>query len=520
MAAIRVLYAEDNPVDADLTSERLRSSGPTFELVVVASGRACLDAVANGAFDVLLLDNHLPDMDGVDVLAALAELRRALPVVIVTGVGDDAVVVQALRAGASDYVPKAGDYLERLPVVLQRVVDEWRERLRIGAPVVRGEHRILYVEPNAPDVQLTLEHSRRAAPHLHWTVRPTPAEARELLKAGERFDLIVTDLRTPGMSALEFIHEVKLLGLAVPVVVVTGRGDEATAVAALHLGALDYIVKRHGYFPNLTYAIDNAIQRHALSQVSVRQHEELVRARERAESADRLKSQFLAAMSHELRTPLNSIIGFSDILRSGSVGPVTPEQRTQLEFVYAAGLHLRSLASDLLDLSRIEAGQLLLASEPFDLAQVIDEAILGQRPFADPRGLRLVAAPETRPLPLIGDRTRVLQVLINLVGNAVKFTERGEVCVAARRDGGRVTLTVRDTGIGIAVEQQGLLFEPFRRIPGSARPGDEGVGLGLYLVRKLLAHMGGEITVASELGNGSVFTVSFPSELAAGDAGI
>ena len=241
---------------------------------------------------------------------------------------------------------------------------------------------------------------------------------------------------------------------------------------------------------------------------------ELSAANDRLQELDRLKSQFVASMSHELRTPLNSIIGFTSLLRQGLSGPVNAEQQKQLEIVQASAKHLLTLINDLLDVSRIEAGRADLEREVFDFAAVLDEVLRILKPMADRKGLEVIAEVSAEAIPMRGDRKRTLQVLLNLANNAVKFTEKGRVRIQAAILGDRLRVAVADTGIGIKSEHIGMLFEAFRQVDGSARRVYEGTGLGLYLCRKLLGLMGGEIQVESEYGAGSCFTFTMPLELA------
>ena len=242
---------------------------------------------------------------------------------------------------------------------------------------------------------------------------------------------------------------------------------------------------------------------------------ELVRANERLQELDRLKSQFLATMSHELRTPLNSIIGFTGMLRRGYAGPVNPEQEKQLGLVSGSARHLLSLINDLLDLSRIEAGKMEIEREAFDFRGVVVEVVENLSPAALQKGLRLVTQLPERGLGMSGDRRRCYQVLLNLANNALKFTRQGEVRIRAWSEDGTVRVCVADTGIGIKPEQMRRLFEAFGQLDDSARRLYEGTGLGLYLCRRLLSLMGGEISAESEFGQGSRFCFSLPRRPAA-----
>jgi len=237
---------------------------------------------------------------------------------------------------------------------------------------------------------------------------------------------------------------------------------------------------------------------------------ELGAAYEQLKQLDRLKSEFLATMSHELRTPLNSIIGFSSILRQGMAGPLNEEQTKQIDMVRGSAKHLLSLINDLLDLSRIESGRMAFTWTSFDLPTLLREVEAVLAPMVVQRGLTLTLRPAGGVLEIESDRQRLYQVLLNLGGNAVKFTEKGMITLEWESCGNEVSIHVIDTGIGIRPENMGLLFEAFRQVDGSARRVYEGTGLGLYLCRKLADLLGGTIGVSSTYGKGSCFTVKLP----------
>ena len=239
---------------------------------------------------------------------------------------------------------------------------------------------------------------------------------------------------------------------------------------------------------------------------------ELAEAKDRAESADRIKSAFLATMSHELRTPLNSIIGFTGILLQGIVGPLNDEQKKQLNMVRDSSLHLLNLINDVLDISKIEAGQLEIASEPFDLPEVIGKVIETVLPQVEKKGLSISADVAPEVTVVTSDRRRVEQILLNLLSNAIKFTDEGGISVACSSDDDRVTIRVTDTGIGIKEEDMDRLFTPFRQIDTGLTRKYEGTGLGLSICKRLATMLGGSMSVKSTLGRGSTFSFAFRAE--------
>jgi len=244
---------------------------------------------------------------------------------------------------------------------------------------------------------------------------------------------------------------------------------------------------------------------------------ELREAKHAAEAADRIKSAFLATMSHELRTPLNSIIGFTGLVLQELPGPLNEEQKKQLTMVRDSSRHLLALINDVLDISKIEAGELALNSEPFDLRTSITRVLGIVSPLAEKKGLALLSQGIDAAGAMVGDARRVEQILLNLLSNAIKFTDAGSITVqveAARQpgDGSHPAARIRiaDTGMGIKPEDMVQLFQPFRQIDSALSRQHEGTGLGLAICRRLADLMGGQIEAESRWGEGSVFTLTLP----------
>ena len=240
---------------------------------------------------------------------------------------------------------------------------------------------------------------------------------------------------------------------------------------------------------------------------------DLKKAADKAEEADRIKSAFLAAMSHELRTPLNSIIGFTGIILQELIGPLNEEQSKQLNMVKNSSRHLLNLINDVLDISKIEAGQLEVHKERFEFPQSIEKVMQSVKPLADAKNLDVILSIAPEISEIVSDQRRVEQILINLLNNAIKFTDKGQIKTECSIHENRLITTVTDTGIGIKEEDLAKLFKEFQQIDTGLNRRHEGTGLGLSISKKLVELLGGRIWVESELGRGSAFSFSLPLEI-------
>lgn len=239
---------------------------------------------------------------------------------------------------------------------------------------------------------------------------------------------------------------------------------------------------------------------------------QLVEAVENAEAASRAKSEFLSNMSHELRTPMNAIIGFGDLLNEE---PLTDEQRDYVNTILSSSQHLLSLINDVLDLTKIESGKMELVSETCSIKELLTKVEAMMRPQAESKGLvfEILCDPAV-PDTITGDTRHLYQCLINLAANAIKFTESGSIRIAVELDedhsGRSIRLAVSDTGIGIPADKQDLVFESFRQADSGTSRNYGGTGLGLSITHKLIEMMGSELTLHSEEGRGSTFTITIP----------
>ncbi len=277
------------------------------------------------------------------------------------------------------------------------------------------------------------------------------------------------------------------------------------------IGILDLQAEQSGRFNEE----DVKIQRTLGTQVAVavqnaRLYAEQVKTSEKLRQVDQLKSEFLASMSHELRTPLNSIIGFADVLLEGLDGDLNERMEQDVKLIRNSGEHLRNLIGDILDMSKIEAGRMELRYEMVDVRDLVNDIVATAMPLAQEKGLELITDIEPDVDLVEADRTRMRQILWNITGNAIKFTEKGSVTISAQVDRRNLLMGVRDTGIGIRPEDIPIVFEQFRQIDGNLNRRAGGTGLGMPITKNLVELHGGKIWVESVLGMGTTFWFTIP----------
>ena len=278
------------------------------------------------------------------------------------------------------------------------------------------------------------------------------------------------------------------------------------------MGALTVWRRQTGEFPpEVVNLLQTFATQSALAIQNARLFREIEEKSQQIEAANRHKSEFLANMSHELRTPLNAIIGFSEVLQEKLFGELNEKQAEYTDDILTSGRHLLSLINEILDLSKVEAGRMELELATFDLPLAIDNARTFVRERATRHGITLDVKIDERLGDIVGDERKIKQILLNLLSNAVKFTpEGGRIGINARQVGGSVEISVTDTGIGIAPEDQPKIFEEFRQVGADYAHKVEGTGLGLTLAKKFVELHGGRIWVESEVGKGSKFTFTLP----------
>jgi signal transduction histidine kinase len=362
----------------------------------------------------------------------------------------------------------------------------------------------------AADVHLSEEHP--TSHKLEASMRTLVATAKEEMAAAQSDFRSARDLFTGMVIAFSAVSVVValMLGFVLSWAFILPVRKMQRALADITAGNFDQRVDvpNRDEFGSLARDLNTTSER--LSTLFDEQRRLATRLGETNASLERAseaKSRFLANVSHELRTPMTSILGFTDAVLAGVDGPLNPDQETSLRWVQRGGQDLLGLINEILDLSKIEAGKLTLDIEPFDPRELVETVVAQHRSLAAQKGIRFGWHDAGTPSEVVLDRQRVRQILVNLVGNALKFTEAGEVEVtSAQTDDARFHVAVRDSGPGISPEQQEVIFEEFQQVEATA----PGTGLGLSISRRLARAMGGDVTFESEPGRGSVFHMILP----------
>lgn len=348
----------------------------------------------------------------------------------------------------------------------------------------------------------------------------------------DMFDLILLDYLLPDIDGLHLIAEIKALDLNLPIIVLTGQGDEEIAVEMMKAGAADYLAKSKIDPKNLATSIKSAIRIYkaeqavelanlrlrASNELLVLKNQELEKQQQQIKSqniklqeAYNLKSEFLATMSHELRTPMNAIMGFSQLLLRQYPDPLSSQQENLVQRIFHNSKSLLDMINEMLDFSKIEAGKLNLNLQRFDLNHLINSTVEEIRSLALQKNLALETKIDLQDSFVIQDSHFIKRILMNLISNAIKFTESGTVIIKVWEiDETKIAIAISDTGIGIAPEDRVKIWQAFRQGDQSFTRQHSGTGLGLAITRSLVKMMGGKIALQSELGKGSTFTVEIP----------
>ncbi len=496
IAPVNILLVEDHPGDAQRCREMLEAAQLEFSLRHADRVFAAIEAIRHEPPDVILLDLFLPDSEGLDTVRRVHDAAARVPIVVMTADGDEVLAMKAIQAGAQEYLIKGSPSSESLVRCIRYSIERKRSEEQFRCLVEAATDAVV-----VSDAKGTITLWNRASEAIFGY---TAAEA-----LGQPLTLIMPSefhgqaFERAAATAQGGLPGGGTVGLTVR------RKDGGEVPVELSLATW---TTGQGRF---VAGILRDVSEHRQAQESNRQRallearaEALAQAKEAAESANRGKSEFLATMSHELRTPLNGIIGMTELLLGTELDE---RQRRYAWLAKTSGSALLGLINDILDFSKIEAGRVELEMVTFDLRHVIELIADSFSSQASGKGLTLTASVHPHaPSQVRGDLGRLQQVMRNLVSNAIKFTDSGQVFIrAAPEHETPATVTLRvsvsDTGIGIPLERRDRLFKPFSQVDASTTRRYGGTGLGLAICKRLLDLMGGQIGVESEPGRGSTF---------------
>ena len=562
------LLVDDNVAFLELLEAFVLRQYPRARVARAITGEQALDRLRDGTFDVVLLDYRLPDFDGLEVLGEIRSRLADVAVVMVTGEGDEALAADIFRMGAYDYLVKSSIN----PEVLRRCLDQVLTRRVLEGQITAKSEKLVASSRELADRTRALdvayaklrtkkEELRHLSDGLEQTVQERTAKLRattsflnqvldsstdhfivatggdgriltfsrgaelafgrtsEEVVRQRHFRVLFGELATDGDALAALIAECLEEGSARRELTGLASGDR-TFVAQVTVSRLPGEEGQEGLVI-LGTDVTHERELEERNQAYVRQievaNQDLRRKNEQILEATRLKSEFLANVSHELRTPLNAIIGYGDLLAGGIYGPMNDKQSTAVEGIATRARDLLALINDILDLAKIEAGKMDLRPERFELSELIEECVETGRVLAVDKEVVVSWVPDGEAGVLVTDRQKLGQVVLNLVNNAVKFTPRGFVRVESRWVDQTVEITVIDSGIGIPKAELETLFDEFRQVDGTSTREYGGTGLGLAISQKFAEQLGGQLTVASTLGQGSRFVLAVPATLPGAD---
>jgi len=510
----KILVVDDEPNVLLTMSAILRQEG--YDVEEAPGGRHALQALEQRSFDLVLTDLNMPGVDGLAVLEAVQKHAPDTVTLVITGYASVPTALRALQLGAYEYLLKPTE-VEDLKQSVRRSLE--RKRLsetdtlyRVGQSIARAPdvESVCALVADAVRSVLHIKHAEVIVPGRAGQCA-SPALAALLDDPATRLQLesgnIVTAATSPalasvgakvGLSAIAMVPG--LVGQRLVCVLVA---DNSSLSFDFHASALRFL---QGLASHTALAVENA----ALIAELRRNNDELAQANAKLRELDRLKSQFLSVATHELRTPLSVILGYTSMLAEALDDRLRDDERQNFAESVAATKRLIRLVNSMLDITQIEAGHVRMHLEPVDIRQAVRAAAAFFAQEAQQRKVALRTEVPIRVPKVQADAERLQQVLVNLIGNALKFTPAGgKITIAVHVAGGeRVELEVADTGPGIALEDQPLLFHEFTRV--GRRAPEQGAGLGLAITRRIVEAHGGSIRVQSKPGKGARFVVSLP----------
>lgn len=497
----KILVLEDEPAHAEALRRHLSSSESDC-LVTIAGSLAEFNELAPRLQpDFVIADINLPDGSAMSILHGDIE-SQPWPVLIMTSFGDEEIAVKAIKSGALDYMVKSQDAFTNIKHVVKRNLREWRNIHKSRES--EKKFRILFETMDQGVVYLDSGGLIMAANTAAERITGYTLEEMQDMPFFNPGPWLNID-KEGTMTNCEIHPAIIALrsGISVKDRVMGIKNPKTDNLVWMLVSAIPQF-RQNASEPYQVFATFTDIS--LLKQAEV----ELIEARRKAEESDRLKSAFMANMSHEIRTPMNGILGFAELLRTPEVSGES--QKMYIDAITLSGKRMLDIINDLIDISKIEAGQVEIRKENTDIPVLIREMILFFRPEADKKGIYLRSQNElpAESNQVTTDKTKVAQIITNLVKNALKFTPRdGIVEVGCRiHDSNNILIYVKDSGMGVRRELQSKIFDRFRQ--GDGADMQEGVGLGLAISKAYVEMLGGKMGLESEPGKGSLFYFLLP----------
>jgi PAS domain S-box-containing protein len=495
----KLIILEDEPAHSQAIKRALVHSESDFQITEAASLKEFRKAIRELTPDLIIADINLPDGTAFDILDGNLE-KQSKPVLIMTSFGDEETAVKAIKSGALDYIVKSSENFKNIEHVVNRNIRAWINiRKRIES---EKQYHILFETMEQGVVYHDLNNYIISAnPAAEKILGVSVKQMRGRTSSDQAWKALNEDGSPcpgeyhPAVLALKTGYPVRdrVMGIYNP---------EKDAYIWILISAIPQF--RHN--ENTPYQVFTTFT--DITEIK-RTESEFKKARDKAEESDRLKSAFMANMSHEIRTPMNGVLGFAELLKMP--GLTDEKQRTFIDVIEKSGQRMLTIIDDLIDISRIEAGMAEIKNESTDLRKLLSDLLLLFMPESEKRGIALKSNIQlpSKEFFIEADKTKLAQVITNLLKNALKFTEKGSIELGCRiNDHSNLFFYVKDTGMGITPALLNKIFERFRQ--GDSSDKQEGVGLGLAISKAYIELMGGKIKVESEPGEGSVFSFTIP----------
>jgi len=497
---IKILHIDDSYLDRSLVKDILNQESSDFILFEADTREKFESLISEQEFDIVLSDFNILGFDGLQVLKIVQKINPNLPVIIVTGTGSEEVAIQAMKMGAADYVIKSVKHIRSLPHVIMSVLEhktKEKELKETQIALLKSEALFRTAFENAAIGVCMVDNKGNFINVNETLCRIIGYSKSELVKMN------IADVTHPDdiSKSMTFMNQIingsyTYTNFEKRYLHKNGKTIWVTISTS--------IIKNNSHDQNFFFTYVQDISDKKIAE------EELIRAKEKAEESDRLKTAFLNNISHEIRTPMNAIIGFAELLNEPGIDPECKQEYTHT--IIQSSQHLLSIISDIISIATIEAGQEKIKITEFNLNETIDLLYGQYKTKADEKNIDLTIKKTLHDnnAVIVSDKTKITQILSNLMGNSLKFTDNGTIELSYTIKENNIVFTVNDSGIGIPEDMHEEIFDRFRQIQYSSSRYYGGSGLGLAISKAYIELLGGKIWLESKPGQGTSFHFSIP----------